>query len=521
MNRKTVISTIALLWVCFFSVSGQTAVPDTIFIYETVTLYDTIVIHDTIRVKRKMNIPMLQPRDIVHVSLNENKILLLPATFSENSIIQEKENHPSKNKKEMRIFNLDIARYVSATILTAHTMSGISAQEIKPAEDMMTLPMQMSIVYPMTTQGNQTVNYRYHLSFNLFSGRVGAVKGVEFGTLFNHVEHDVKGVQFVGLANKTHEIAGIQFGGLANMTNDVTGVQFAGLANVSRTVKGIQFGGLTNITESANGIQFGGIVNFCKEMTGIQFSGIANLSEHTKGVQFAGIANMTEKSEGLQFGGIGNVSKEVSGVSFGGVFNRTGTLRGVQFAGIVNVIDTIGSGASIALINIVKKGFYHAWELSLADYMNVGVSFKMGTQKFYTIFSAGGTFLEDQLWLAGFGLGNRTALSPRVDFQPEIVGYQYFPWDFRNVRNTSFTHLKFGFVFKLNDRLGLVVAPSVYYFYAEAEENGKYMKTSPVAPFYEKYRAESYGDRGIISSRIPSHVFGFGGGISIGLLFRN
>ena len=514
---KILISTIAL-WMCFASVSGQVAISDTVYIYERVTVYDTIVIRDTIRVKKQMAMPVAHSKSINEISFTPptEKNLSPPATFSENSIIL----HESNKQKNIKIMKLNIANFLSATLISAQSMAGLQAQDTKPAGELEMFPMQFSIVYPMTTQGDQTVNYRYHLSFNLFSGKAGAVTGFEYGSLFNQIVQDVKGVQIGGLANRTHELTGVQSGGLGNMSHHVTGIQAGGLGNISHTVKGVQLGGIINMTDSVVGIQFGGITNLCKEADGIQFAGITNLSERTKGVQFAGITNVSESATGIQFGGIGNVSEEVTGLQFGGIFNRTGTLRGFQFAGIVNITDTIEKGGSVALINIVRKGYYRAWEFSFADYMNANVSFKMGTKMFYTILAAGATFMEDQLWVAGFGFGNRTALSPRIDFQPEIAGYQYFPCDFKNVRNTSFNHLKLGLIFKLNERLGLVVAPSVYYFYANVDENSAYYKFSPAKPFYEKYRAEHYYRIGDESFRIPSHVFGFGAGISVGLIIN-
>jgi hypothetical protein len=337
---------------------------------------------------------------------------------------------------------------------------------------------------------------------------VGAVTGVEFGGFFNRAEQSVQGVQFAGLANRTCELNGIQFGGLANAAQNATGMQFGGLVNVSKTINGSQFGGIANFTESVLGAQFGGITNFCKDATGAQFAGIVNMSEHTKGAQFAGIANMTEKSDGAQFAGIANISKEVSGASFAGIFNRTGTLQGCQF-GLVNVIDTIESGISIALVNIVKKGYYHEWSLSFADYLNVGVSYKMGIQKFYTIFTAGGNFLtKDKLWGYGVGFGNRTELNRRFDFQPEIVMYQYFPYNFKNIQQTSATHLKFGFICKLNERFGIVVAPSLYHLNAELTESTP--KISPIQPFSKIETKKSN----------PKFRHSFGAGISIGVVMR-
>jgi len=506
---KIILSSIAL-WMCCISVSGQAVIPDTIYVYKTVTVYDTIVIHDTIRVKKVINMPILQPRsiDVISFPQSTEKILSSTATFSENNIILHESNkyHKQKNVKTMK---LNITNNLSVIILTAQTMSGLSAQETIPAEDMMTFPMQFSIVYPMTTQGDQTVNYRYNLSFNLFTGKVGAVKGVEFSGLLNHAEQSVKGIQFGGLYNRTHELTGVQFGGLGNTAKTVKGIQFSGLANISEDVTGIQYGGIANITESILGVQFGGITNICKEATAARFAGIVNMSEYTKGVQFAGIVNLSEKSEGAQFAGIVNISNVVSGASFSGVYNRTGTLRGYQF-GIVNVIDTIESGASLALVNIVKKGFYREWSLTFADYLNVGLSYKMGIQKFYTIFTAGANFMESRLWVSGIGIGNRTVINQRFNFQPEIMYYQYYPQDFKNIPHMSATHLKFGFIWKLHDRIGLIVAPSFYHFQTEVNETMQ--KISPLPPFFE------FEANNLKIETNSQYRHSIGAGISIGII---
>ena len=544
--------TLTVSCLCMMSAFGQVAIPDTIYIYETVMVYDTIVIHDTIRAKKVMNFRVLEPINIgvdgvLRESFTENVLILhetgkvqttstkknfeiMPdpniisssphATFSENRIILH-ESKPYQKQKNMRTMKLDLAEYLSAIILTAQTFSGISAQETKPVEELTTFPIQFSLVYPLTTQGEQTVNYRYNVSFNLFSGKVGAVKGVEYGSFFNQVENGVKGVQFAGLANQSHNITGIQFGGLANRTQDVTGIQFGGLGNVAHTVNGIQFGGLgnvaktvtgvqfggiTNIADSVLGVHFGGIANISKKITGIQFAGIANLNEYTNGAQFAGIVNVAEKTEGIQFAGITNISQEVTGASFGGIFNRTGTLRGVQF-GVVNVIDTIEKGFSVALVNIVKKDFYNEWSLSFADYQNVGLSYKMGTQKFYTILTAGANFMKDKLWVFGYGFGNRTVLNKRFDFQPEIVSYQYFPQNFRDIQNTTATYLKIGFVYKFNEKFGMVIAPSIYQFHCDLYGSGHAYKISPIKELYSKQSHDNY-------------YIAYGVGISVGLLLR-
>jgi hypothetical protein len=172
----------------------------------------------------------------------------------------------------------------------------------------------------------------------------------------------------------------------------------------------------------------------------------------------------------------------------------------------------------MALINIVKKGFYNEWALTFADYQLIGLNYKMGMQRFYTILTAGFTFLDNpqgwtfdsfnQGWAFGFGFGNRTELGQRIDFQPELIGYRYFPKGFKNHQNTSSTHLKFGFIYNLNKRIGLVAAPSIYHFNCDLKDGKQVFGiTGPVKEFY------SVKDN-------DNHLHAFGLGISVGVIVR-
>jgi hypothetical protein len=475
-----------------------------------------MVIRDTVRIKKATNPSPVQPANTDEIFLSNPA-----ATISENSIIYNENNH-QKNTKDMKDIidiidridvkdvKLKVAGYISGVFLAAQTVIGVAAaqdishetdtiaqetpivheslttQKSPPEDDLPIMPAQFSIVYPMTSMGNKTIDYRYNLSLNLISGYVGGIAGIEYGGIFNWVERDMRGVQFGGIGNKAGSVTGIQSGGIVNISGDV---------------KGIQFGGIANISKNILGIQYGGIVNMSDEVTGVQFGGIANISDNVKGIQF---------------GGIGNISKEVTGIQFGGIFNRAETLRGIQFGGIVNITDTIEKGVSIALINIIRKGFYREYSLTFADYLNAGFSFKMGAQKFYTIFTVGANFMEDNLWVTGIGFGNRTPMGKRFAFQPEIVGYNYYPFNFKDYRNTQATHLKFGFIYKLNDRFGISVAPSIYYVNTKFREDKDYYKISPIAPLYEFKTKEYSGD----DYHIPEMLHSFGAGISVGLFFN-
>jgi len=520
------------LWICFISTSARphpivlpsyTSYTDTIYIYETVIVYDTIVIRDTVRIKKMPEMPVVQPKSIDVYFFSHPT-----ATFSENYIIHNENSKVSIKQVKTKEMKLNILNYASAVILAAHTFSGISAQETTPTMDeepLPIMPVQFSLAHPLTSMGDQTKDYRFHLSVNLFSGMVGAVTGVEYGCIVNHVERDITGAQFGGIGNRTCEMTGVQFGGIFNVSSTLKGVQFGGITNMTKdVVNGIQYAGIANICESVEGVQFAGIANLSESVDfGLQFGGISNVSQNVNGLQIGGIANAAESVTGMQFGGIGNVSREVTGMQFAGIFNRTETLRGFQFAGIINITDTIEKGASIALINIVKKGFYRAWELSFADYLNVGVSFKMGTKKFYTIFSTGAALMKDKLWVTGIGFGNRTSLGKHFDLQPEIIGYQYYPVDFKNIRNTHTTHLKFGFIYNLNNRFGISIAPSIYYFNTEIGRNGTERqdpyRISPISPFFE-FETDEKHFHIHEEYRISSMLHSFGAGISIGILFH-
>ena len=384
---------------------------------------------------------------------------------------------------------LNAANCLSAIILTALFITGVSAQETKPTDELTTFPMQFSIFYPMTTQGDKTVDYRYNFSFNLFSGKVGAVTGVEIGGFFNNVKNDVTGVQVGGFANVSGSVTGVQVGGLGNVSDAVKGMQVAGIGNVSDKVTGIHIGGLGNVSDDVRGMQIAGIGNVSSKVIGMQIGGLGNVSDAVRGMQIAGIGNVSDKVNGMQIA----------------ILNRTNTLRGVQI-GIVSVNDTIENGVSLSLVNIVKRGSFREWSLTFADYQNVGLNYKMGTQKFYTILTAGANFLEDKLWVFGIGFGNCTTINRYFDFQPEIISYQYFPDDFKNVQNVTANHLKLGLVYKLNDKLGITVAPSVYHLYNDHSKNQYNYKISYFSPFYKHENI--------------NRLHALGAGISVGLTLR-
>ena len=173
-----------------------------------------------------------------------------------------------------------------------------------------------------------------------------------------------------------------------------------------------EFGSVYNVNlNHTSGFQFAGVMNYTKESRkAAQFAGVTNISQSGKTpFQFAGVLNAADKVTGLQFAGLVNVAKDV---------------RGVQF-GIINYSDTCSSGVPIGIFNIVRHGGKHELEVGLSDALNTYASFKLGVNRFYTIFSAGVNFLHSEpIYGVGMGFGTdilwkKTGWANQI----EAVGY--------------------------------------------------------------------------------------------------
>jgi len=171
--------------------------------------------------------------------------------------------------------------------------------------------------------------------------------------------------------------------------------------------------------------EFGGLYNVNLHLTkGFQFAGIANYSGDTRNAaQFAGITNMAaDGSTPFQFAGIANVAEEVSGLQFAGIVNIAKKVKGVQF-GLFNYADE-SEGVSVGLINIVKHGGKHEFEVAFSEALNTAVSFKLGTDKLYTIFSGGINYLNSPVeYAVGLGFGTHIDWKKGWGNQIEAIGY--------------------------------------------------------------------------------------------------
>lgn len=174
-------------------------------------------------------------------------------------------------------------------------------------------------------------------------------------------------------------------------------------------------------------VEIGGIYNVNIGFTkGLQIAGMVNYSHKgVNPVQLAGLANIVKKGDvPFQLAGIFNYSECCNGFQMAGVVNVAKRVKGVQL-GLVNIADE-SDGVSVGLINVVRNGGKYEFEVSASEALNTALSFKLGTNRLYTIFSGG-----VQYWIMpveyALGIGFGTHLDWKYGWanQIELLGYSY------------------------------------------------------------------------------------------------
>ena len=305
----------------------------------------------------------------------------------------------------------------------------IKTYEVAPQKSL----LHLCSMYPLGIHGQQSKNHIYNFSLSLLVGKARGINGLQISGLYSQSPENFNGLQIAGMGgNSAGNLKGVQIGGVTNYSVKMRGVQIAGFANAA--------------PYSAAGVQISGFVN-----------GVTNI----KGVQIGGFGSAAQDMTGIQIGGVSNLAQNMTGLQISAAYNRIDTLKGVSIS-VASFADTIAKGFSLSLVNIVRYGFYREWELLLADYANVAISYRMGTPKFYTVYTTGARFIGKNYWITGVGFGNRTPIGKQFYFQPELIYSLFFPTNFKNIQNAYETRLKVGFVYHINEKIGLSFAPSVY-----------------------------------------------------------
>lgn len=347
-------------------------------------------------------------------------------------------------------------------------------------EEIQYRPAQLTFFTPLGTNGLESGECVNNLSVNMLWGLSAGVNGAEFGGIGNSVKGDVRGIQVGGIFNTVGgdllgiqaagilnsvkgDILGVQISNFANITmGDVVGLQAAGFMNAADDVKFLQVAGFMNRADNLQGIQSAGFMNIADEMVGAQASGFMNTSDEMLGLQAGGFMNIADEATGVQGAGFMNIADEVVGFQAGGFMNVADELTGVQASGFmnvadevtgaqvsgflnvadelkgaqigfINVCDTVECGVPIGFISIVKHG-YRSFEIGTSESWNAYLSYKIGIDRLYNIFSFGTRFISGgPYWGWGYGLGTRFGMGSYLSGSVEIISYQVrdqiFDWD--------------------------------------------------------------------------------------------
>ena len=304
-----------------------------------------------------------------------------------------------------------------------------------PAQDSMKFrPVQFTFVPPVSSNGVESGKYINNFSLNLIAGYNGGVDGVEIGSFMNINKTYVKGFQVAGFANIN--------GGYAD------GMLISGFTNVvGDSAKGLQVAGFLNLTgDKAAGAQIAGFANLVAgNNNGLQISGFSNISAgKVNGTQIAGFANIaTDEVEGVQVSGFVNMARKVKGTQIG----------------FVNIADTV-EGASIGFLSLVRKG-YHTLELNVTESMFTTAALKIGTQRFYNIFTAGIQPVDDLRWGVGYGIGTMVPFSNRLSMNFDLTAYHINERGYWTITVNEYGKLNANLNVKLAEHLTITAGPSL------------------------------------------------------------
>ena len=236
-----------------------------------------------------------------------------------------------------------------------------------------------------------------------------------------------------------------------------------------------------------NGLEIGGLANYNHgEVKGVQLAGIANINkEYAHGLMWSGCMNLTlDDAYGVQLSELNVAVGDFQGVQ-AGVINYAGGMRGVQF-GLVNIVGEDNGAIPIGLINVVRGGYYEL-EFMASEVLYTNVNYKMGVERFYTIFKLGTSWYDSEpVYSAGIGFGTMFTLAENhklsVDLSFNNIVYDE-EWD---ADDNYLTKLDLSYRYSLGEHVSLVAGPSLNWYASDMSQ-----------------------DDGVRTLNIPSHAHNF------------
>lgn len=354
------------------------------------------------------------------------------------------------------------SKFIITTLFTFATLYSYGQTFIDGKEDevIKERPFQISLVPGFGTSRGAKQGYVNRFSLNLFAGYEYGFHGVELGGFYNINKHNIKGAQFAGFGN--------------TVGGDVYGAQFGGFVNtVKGKVKGVQGAGYLNIVS--------------KEVQGAQLAGYMNLADSVKGLQAAGIINVNRRNlDGTQLAGIINVAKDVEGLQVSGLVNKAKHIKGTQI-GLINIADTVERGATVGLLNIVKKG-KHQLAVEHNEVMDVNLAFRSGTDRLYSVLFAGIQGKSDFLWSYGLGFGTEFKFKNHWSSNVEITSQSINPKEDHHEELNLLNRLSWNFNYQMTSHLSISAGPAfnVYVTDVYDQESGRYGDDIDMGSFYNE-----------------------------------
>jgi hypothetical protein len=438
----------------FFSLSYSNKLPSISVSFARENYYDsTLVIYN----KQKQEVVLyLYPR--YHQKDSVVETLVIPETkdsvvvvTKKDTVVVPKQRFFSDFWKPLKTFNTNL-KNISDTLFS---------------------DFAISLVPYVNTNRLLSINTVNKVSFNIIAGYSKGVRAFELGGILNIDNGDVRYTQIAGAINiVSGHVEGAQMAGVLNLNDkSMHGAQVAGVINVAKgEVKGVQVAGIGNASsETTRGVQLSGIFNASgRKAKGAQVAGICNGTSSLNGIQIAGIINVADTVKGFQLAGVTNASGQMHGMQLAGVLNRAAYVKGVQL-GLINVADS-SSGVSIGLFNYVKTG-YHKLEINTDELLFGNVSFGTGTEKLYTIFTAGINYAKPTIVSYGYGLGTGFTIKNKLGFSATVIAQQMQNTEDELFRANLLGRAYVGLEYKFNPKFRIGLGPTFNIYTPNTTDN--------------------------------------------------
>ena len=291
--------------------------------------------------------------------------------------------------------------------------------------------VQVALIYPVGTAGTNSADYTNNFSLNIIGGLNGGVNGFELGSVANINKGDVNGFQISGVCNVA--------------SGDNRGGIISGVCNM------------------ASG-----------DSKGVIISGVANLTKgQSAGLEISGVANVSNSHQGLQLSIINFVKDKLSGGQVG-LVNYAKRGKGIQL-GLVNVCGADDDVFPIGIFNVVKNGYY-AFEVSTNELFITSLSYKMGKEKFHTIFRAGiGEHNDKSVFSTGLGFGSIISIKDNHKLNMELIcDALHYNWKWGENRLNLLNQFNLNYQYQVTKHFAIKAGPSFKTFVTNQKENGEF-----------------------------------------------